>query len=209
MNKFNRNRGTLCMRIGPMFSGKSTWLNGELTELADTGFKVLKITHSDDERNDVAVCDDSGSTHNSTFTSLSNKIDRVKTNNLSKINIEDYDVIGIDEVQFYDDPVDDPVDIIEDWVENYGKHVRAVGLDADSSKRKFGRTIDLIPIADEVVKLNARCMICTEELKRINFKGNILAVNGAFTKRLGDSTTQKEVGGSDKYIAVCRYHHSN
>lgn len=201
---FNEHRGTLYLRIGPMFSGKTTWLDGELTELVDTGFQVLKITHSDDIRTDVASCDDSGSTHNSSHRSLSDKIVCMRASQLSNIDVSQYHVIGIDESQFFPDLLE----IVQDWVENLGKHVRVSGLDGDAFKRKFGQTLDLIPFSDEVVKLNARCDICLEELRKINFRGNILAIVGPFTKRLGTSTAQKEVGGSDKYIPVCRFHHS-
>lgn len=201
---FNEHRGTLYLRFGPMFSGKSTWLNGELTELSDTGFQVIKITHSDDIRDDVANCDDSGSTHNSSYVSLSAKIVRLRASQLSNIDVSQFHVIGIDESQFFPDLLE----VVKDWVENLGKHVRVVGLDGDAFKNKFGQTLDLIPLSDEAIKLNARCFLCLEELNRINFRGNILAIVGPFTKRLGSSTEQKEVGGADKYIPVCRYHHS-
>lgn len=193
------------MRIGPMFSGKTTWLNGELTELADNGFKVLKVSHSEDVRSDVATCDDSGSTHNSSFTKLTSKIDRIKRPVLADIDVDPYHVIGVDECQFFPDLVE----VISNWIEEKGKHVRVVGLDGDIFKQKFGQTIELIPMADEVVKLNARCAICVSELKSINFRGNIMFINGSFTKRLGSSKEQKIIGGSEQYIPVCRYHHSN
>lgn len=200
----SKHRGTLYIRIGPMFSGKTTWLNGELTQLADKRFSVLKITHADDERVDVEVCDDSGSTHNSSYKSLSHKIKRLRTAQLKDIDVSDFHVIGVDESQFFPDLLE----VVEDWVENKGKHVRVAGLDGDAFKHKFGQTLDLIPICDEVVKLNASCKICLDELERAGFHGNILAIEGPFTKRLNNSTKQKEVGGSDTYIPVCRYHHS-
>ena len=50
---FNKHRGTLNIRVGPMFSGKTTWLNGELTQLADKNFSVLKIIHSSDISNPI------------------------------------------------------------------------------------------------------------------------------------------------------------
>lgn len=202
---FNEHRGTLYIRIGPMFSGKTTWLNGELTNLADKGFKVLKIIHSDDIRYDVAVSDNSGSTHNSSYRFLSDKITWVRASSLKNVDISHYHVIGIDESQFFPDLLE----IVENWVEIKGKHVRVAGLDGDCFKRKFGQTLDLIPICDEIIKLKADCRLCLDELQRSNFRGNILSVVGPFTKRLGSSTSQKDVGGSDKYIPVCRFHHSS
>lgn len=197
-------QGTLYLRIGPMFSGKTTWLNNELTHLADKGFSVLKVTHSEDVRYDVEVCDDSGSTHNSSFRALSTKIARVKTNLLSNVDIDKYHVIGVDESQFFTDLLT----TINDWVHLKGKHVRVVGLDGDAFKCKFGQTLDLIPICDEVMKLNASCKECLDDLAKADFRGNILSIVGPFTKRLGHSMDQKVIGGKMEYIPVCRYHHS-
>jgi thymidine kinase len=201
---YAKHRGTLCIRIGPMFSGKTTWLNGELTQLADKRFSVLKITHADDIRNDVEVCDNSGSTHNSSYKSLSSKITCTRVSNLKDVDVSKFHAIGIDESQFFPDLLE----VVEDWVENKGKHIRVAGLDGDAFKLKFGQTLDLIPICDEVMKLTASCEYCLAELEQAGFHGNILSIAGPFTKRLGTSTEQKVVGGSDKYIPVCRFHHS-
>ena len=84
---FNSHRGTLYIRVGPMFSGKTTWLNGELTQLADKNFSVLKIIHSSDTRNDVSSNDYSGSTHNSSYKFLTPKITIIRDNNLSNIDV--------------------------------------------------------------------------------------------------------------------------
>lgn len=200
----HRHRGTLYIRIGPMFSGKSTWLNGELTQLADKRFSVLKINHSDDTRTDVEACDNSGSTHNSSYKSLSNKITCVRACELKGIDVSRYHVIGIDEAQFFPDLFC----VIKDWVENQVKHIRVAGLDGDIFKCKFGQTLDLIPICDEVIKLTASCKICLDELEHAGFHGNILAIQGPFTKRLGHSKEQKIVGGANEYIPVCRFHHA-
>lgn len=202
-------RGTLYVRAGPMFSDKTTWLNSELTRFADRGFSVLKITHEDDVRDSVASCDDSGSTHNSSYTSLTPKIKRLRSLELKHIDVSNYNVVGIDEGQFFPDLYAS----VKEWV-NIGKHVRVVGLDGDFKMEKFGQVIDLVPIADEFVKVKASCRICLDELEKVGFHGNILAIEGPFTKRIrpftkriGHSNGQKDVGGSDKYMPVCRYHH--
>jgi thymidine kinase len=197
-------RGTLYVRAGPMFSDKTTWLNSELTRFADRGFSVLKITHADDVRGSVAACDDSGSTHNSSYTSLTSKIQRMRAAELKNIDVSKFNVVGIDEGQFF-------LDLylsVKEWV-NIGKHVRVVGLDGDFKMEKFGQVIDLVPIADEFVKVKASCRVCLDELEKVGFHGNILAIEGPFTKRIGRSNGQKDVGGSDKYMPVCRYHHIN
>ena len=200
-------RGTLYIRVGPMFSGKTTWLNWELTKFVDRSFNVLKITHSDDIRDDVASSSDSGTTHNSTFTSLSPKIKYVRVRKLSDVDVTGYHVVGIDESQFYDDLVEN----VKDWVEKKGIHVRVSGLCGDINKNKFGSVLDLIPFCDGVEKMTASCVLCLKDLKKADFKGNILAIEAPFTRKIGDpvSTLVVDIGGSDKYIPVCRYHHSS
>ncbi|KAG9337900.1 hypothetical protein JZ751_027553 [Albula glossodonta] len=66
----------------------------------------------------------------------------------------------------------------------------------------FGRILELVPLAESVVKLNAVCMQCFKE--------------AAYTKRLGQERkplslstvegveTVEVIGGSDMYHAVCR-----
>jgi len=200
----DRHTGTLYLRIGPMFCGKTTWLNGELTQLADKGFNVVKIIHGDDIRDDVASSDNSGTTHNSSYRSLSDKITVIRTLTLKGLELNKFHAIGIDEAQFFPDLIE----ACDELVEHQGKHVRVAGLDGDAFKHKFGQVLDLIPMCDEVQKLRASCKVCLKELEQKKFRGNILAIEGSFTKRLGKSTEQKDVGGSDKYIPVCRYHHS-
>jgi thymidine kinase len=186
-----------------MFSGKTTRLNYELTRFADKGLNTLKIIHSDDVRDDVSSSDSSGSTHNSSYRTLSRKITCIRTSELASVDVSDYHAIGVDESQFYPDLVS----TIRRWVEEDGKHVRVAGLDGDAFKQKFGQTLDLIPMCDRVKKLTASCVLCLAELEKSNFHGNIFSIAAPFTKRLGDSREQKEVGGSSKYIPVCRYHH--
>lgn len=191
------------MRIGPMFSSKTTWLNFTLTELAENGFKTLKIIHADDYRVDVASNDRSGSTHNPSYTSLTAKIDCIRAQCLADVDVDKYHAIGVDEASFWPDLIE----TITNWVDVKGKHVRVVGLDGDVFKLPFGKTLDLIPHCDEVIKLSARCKICLDNIQENNFHGNIMTLSAPFTKRLGGNTEQKVVGGKDLYIPVCRHHH--
>ncbi|EGD75750.1 thymidine kinase [Salpingoeca rosetta] len=65
---------------------------------------------------------------------------------------------------------------------------------SSNSKLAFGPILDLIPLAESVIKLSAVCMLCHRE--------------AAFSKRIGSETEIEVIGGADKYIAVCRecYH---
>lgn len=203
--EFRIHRGTLYIVIGPMFSGKSTWLNQQLTRLLDQGFKVVKIIHTFDNRPNAVVNSKSGSTHHSSFVDLNSNINIVVTDRLSDLDLSEFHVIGIDEAQFFPD-----LDQKVRQLVNEGKHVRLAGLCGDAKMQKFGQTLDLIPFADDVKKISASCQICLEELKKSDFKGNILSIQGSFTKKIaGDPSKIVEAGAADMYIPVCRYHHDN
>uniref|UniRef100_A0A2K5CHP0 Thymidine kinase n=1 Tax=Aotus nancymaae TaxID=37293 RepID=A0A2K5CHP0_AOTNA len=98
-------------------------------------------------------------------------------------------VIGIDEGQFFPDIVE-----FCEAMANAGKTVIVAALDGTFQRKAFGTILNLVPLAESVVKLTAVCMECFRE--------------AAYTKRLG---TEKEVappveviGGADKYHSVCR-----
>jgi thymidine kinase len=208
-------QGSLEIRIGPMFSGKTTWLNGELTTLVDIfNLRVCKITHTLDIRPTVCICDDSGSTHHSSFNGLTKKIKTFKVNNLQEIKEQsaNFDVFGIDESQFFEDLVEGVKYLLDK-----GKHIRVVGLCGDKNLQKFGKTLDLIPFCDNIQKMSARCYFCLRERRESGFGTFMLAANAPFTLRMRDGLDgpdkldgreQIDIGGIDKYVAVCRFHHA-
>ena len=188
-------RGNLSIRIGPMFSGKTTWLNEELCRLGALGVSVLKIVHSDDSRESLEK-DSAGSTHNPCYTSLPVKITVVRCTSLENVDVSEYDVVGVDEAQFFGDLAS----VVASWVRT-GKIVRVSGLDGDFSGNVFGETLKLIPICDEVLKLNAYCSECLKTSGKF--------VEAPFTKRIACSTEQTMIGGAEFYKPTCRFHHTN
>jgi thymidine kinase len=74
------------------------------------------------------------------------------------------------------------------------KHILVVGLDGCAQQKKFGEILDIIPLATTVVKLNALCSVCCD------------GTPAPYTKKLIQSVEQVDVGGSEKYIAVCLRH---
>lgn len=73
----------------------------------------------------------------------------------------------------------------------------------------FGSVLDLVPICESVVKLNAVCMSCFAGIQVLEAARADYAVeNAAFSKRISAETAIEVIGGSDKYLAVCRkcYH---
>jgi thymidine kinase len=118
----------------------------------------------------------------------------IKMDRLSSITenmIKQYDSFFIDEGQFFPDLYT----IVKKLVDIHRKHVVVSGLDGDSNRNMFGDIIKLIPISDSVDKLSAYCNKCNN--------GTI----APFTKKINGSDNLIEIGGSDKYIPVCRGHY--
>jgi len=95
-------------------------------------------------------------------------------------------VVGIDEVQFFDDGIVDAVEALA----SRGVRVIAAGLDQDWRGRPFGPIPALMSVAEYVTKLHAVCARC----------------GGAATRsqRLVAAEGQLFVGGSAEYEARCR-----
>lgn len=200
--------GSLRLRFGPMFSGKTTWLDGELNEFARNGWSCLKIVHANDKKRfiDASVDDttlkSSGYTHNLQAKALDPRITVVFTDTLVACAIDMYNIIAIDEAQFFPDLLA----TVKVWVTT--KHLLVVGLDGNSQKERFGAVLDLIPLADEACKVVAKCGYCMTELKEDQrFHGSLLNLPAPFSKRLAADQTEILVGGADKYVATCRFHH--
>lgn len=67
-------------------------------------------------------------------------------------------MIGIDEGQFFSDCVE----FAEQWA-NRGKIIVISALDATFERKAFGNILALVPLAEQVIKLNAVCMSCHKE----------------------------------------------
>lgn len=64
---------------------------------------------------------------------------------------------------------------------------------AHVGRRRFGSLLDIIPIADSVTKLNARCELCDKR--------------ALFTLRKTGETKTELIAGADVYMPVCRKHY--
>ena len=171
--------GRLELIIGNMFSGKSTELIRRINVTKSIVKKVLVINYLHDNRYDT----------NSVATHDRKMVNCLKLEKLDTILVDDYDAIFIDEGQFFTDLLM----VVTQWVDVLGKYVVVSGLDGDVNRKPFGDIIKLIPICDQVNKLVAYCNIC---------KDGTLA---PFTKKLTKFTGNViDIGGSDKYIPVCR-----
>jgi thymidine kinase len=104
-------------------------------------------------------------------------------------------VVGIDEVQFFDDDI---INVVEKLAEQ-GVRVIVTGLDMNFRGEPFGCMPHLMARAERVEKLQAICMVCGEEASR--------------TQRLVDGKPAfyddpiVVVGAQEMYEARCRQHH--
>jgi thymidine kinase len=181
-SSFPNKTGYLEMVIGPMFSGKTTWLIEKYKAYTYIGKKVLVINYSADIRYSTTML----SSHDHieipcVFSSLI--CDDSDVWNAVKVA----DVILINEGQFFSDLVVS----VRMMIDTMNKHVFISGLDGDFRREKFGDILDLIPICDKVEKLSALCAICRNGTPAI------------FSKRLTDESNQVVIG-SDNYKPLCR-----
>jgi len=98
----------------------------------------------------------------------------------------DCDVVGIDEVQFFDDQIV----VVAQKLANQGKRVIMAGLDMDFEGNPFEPMPRLMAIAEYVDKVHAICMKC----------GDL----AAFSFRLSDSKQKVMLGEKESYEARCR-----
>jgi thymidine kinase len=197
------NMGSLTVIFGPMFSGKTTRLIQELTRFVDVtseshSTKCLLINHVFDDRNpEIGV-----SSHGSSFKGVSELIDITQTAKLESVDYKKYNVIGIDEGQFFED-----LEIVQQWV-NEDKNVIISGLISDSFMKPFGKIYTLIPFSDNVIQCHAICSECLNQHNKVITPDSLSAMKAAFTYRLENSNSQISIGASDKYVPVCRHHYN-
>jgi thymidine kinase len=179
-----------------MFSGKTTMLISEITKYADIGFRVAYINSKLDNRQTESK-DGYVTTHSSQFLCLSSKIRAFKLNRLSEISqyISLFDVIGIDEAQFFSDLFSFVFSLLKK-----GKHrILISSLDADSNMKKFGQALDLLPFCsyNGLIRVSSFCLPCRK-------KNELVFANVSFRKASRDTNESNiEIKASDKYEPLC------
>lgn len=163
---------------GGMFSGKSEELIRRLRRavIARQRVQVFKPLIDDRFVNDEVVSRDDRRLKAMCVATSAELLARVE------IGVQ---VVGIDEVQFFDAGVVDVTMQLADA----GIRVVAAGLDQDYMRRPFGPMPALLAVAEEVSKMHAVCVRC----------------RGAahYSQRLSGGNAQVEVGDSS-YEARCR-----
>lgn len=207
--------GHLEIYVGPMCAGKTHFLFSKLathTDL-DENFKILYINSVKDVRQTSG--DDFISSHHSHFKPPSETGKKVVMKKLAKLSeisddeIETYHLIGIDEIQFFDDLVP----TITHWVDDLKRRIICVGLDGTFNRDPWDSVAKLLPKAEKFKKKNAYCKECIKELgnsapvKEAPFTYKYPDQNGDNSKNTNDVASATDPGGLDKYTPVCRKHY--
>lgn len=162
-----------------MFSGKSTILLTRYRRYQIAGKKCLLIKYANDTR--YSGSEEMLVTHDQ----ISYKA--TSCHKLEEVHdfVQDYDVICIDEIQFYAD-----AHLYCDQWANNGKIVEVCGLNGDYRRKPFEQISLLIPLSDDISYVTA---VCKETGK-----------DASFTMRLSNEKEQEVIGSTDKYQAVSR-----
>jgi thymidine kinase len=141
-------RGWIEVIAGSMFSGKTEELIRRLKRAKIANLKVAIYKPATDTRYDV----------NKVVSHDANSIPSIPVTDSNKILalVNDADVIGIDEAQFFDEGI---IKVCENLMMQ-GKRVIVAGLDMDYLGKPFGPMPPLLAIADFITKLHAICVKC-------------------------------------------------
>ena len=182
-NKANRNlkRGWIEVVCGSMFSGKTEELLRRIKRATFANQKVELFKPAIDVRYDEEeVVSHDANSMQSTPVHNSAEI-------LLYVNMDTVEVVGIDEVQFFDDGV---VDVCNQLANN-GIRVIVAGLDMDYLGKPFGCMPKLLSVAEYVTKTHAICVKCGDLAQ--------------FSHRLVASDRQVLLGEKNSYEPLCRH----
>lgn len=182
-DKITKSIGSIECLMGCMWSGKSSTLLCRIERYEVAGKKCLLVKY----RKDTRYSQDCIVTHNG------RKVFALPSVSLMEEVlpfIHEYDVIGIDEGQFFSQLVE-----FCQCAVKQGKIVIIAVLDSDFRRKpftgpEFADTPALFAMADTKVQLKAVCMRC---------KGD-----ASFTHKFsGSKQPTGDIGGKEKYMAVC------
>ncbi|KDE94478.1 MULTISPECIES: thymidine kinase [Staphylococcus] len=173
---------------GSMFSGKSEELIRRLRRGIYAKQKVIVFKPAIDDRyhKEKVVSHDG------------NEIEAINISTSREIlnqDLDNVDVIGIDEVQFFDGEI---VNIVEQLAKN-GHRVVVAGLDMDFRGEPFEPMPKLLAVSEQVTKLQAVCAVCGSPSSRTQ-----RLINGEPAK-IDDPIIL--VGANESYEPRCRAHH--
>lgn len=182
---FNENKekrkdraGWIEVIAGSMFSGKTEELIRRLrrAQYARQRLEIFKPSIDIRYSKEEVVSHNESAIHSTPVSSSSNIL----------MLVQDVDVVGIDEAQFFDDGI---VDVCIELA-NRGVRVIVAGLDMDFKGRPFGPMPALFAVAEEVTKVHAICLRCGD------------LAQYSFRKVANDEKVL--LGETDSYEPLCR-----
>jgi thymidine kinase len=175
--------GSIEVICGPMFCGKTEELIRRLRRESIARRNILAFKHAADDRYD-------GTSSYASHAGIRWPCFPVKdTFDLRSRLLGGTEVVGIDEIQFFDEAVLGLIDTLA----NQGVRVICAGLDQDYRGRPFAFMGTLLAMADRVDKMTAVCVKC--------------AAPATKTFRKTQSDELIVVGAADAYDARCRACH--
>lgn len=177
----NINRGWIEVICGSMFSGKTEELIRRIKRAQFANQKIELFKPAIDVRYDETemVSHD----HSALQTTPVNNAFEI----LLYVNIQQVEVVGIDEVQFFDDGI---VDVCNN-LSNKGIRVIVAGLDMDYLGNPFGPMPKLMAVAEYVSKMHAICMRCGDLAQ--------------YSHRIVTNDKQVLLGEKESYEPLCRH----
>ncbi len=172
------NSGWIEIITGSMFSGKTEELIKRMRRAEIAKQKIVLFKPSIDERysTDFVISHDK------------RVIEAVAVEDAKRIEIlsKSYDVVGIDEAQFFG------MELVEvcERLADLGKRVIVSGLDQDFQGKPFEPIPQLLAVAEYITKQLAICMVCGNPANR--------------NQRMTSDQTRVVIGGKEAYEARCR-----
>ena len=174
--------------LGPMFSGKSSYVLSYIRKHRAVERAIVAVKPSIDNRYSAEEI----VTHNQ------EKVPCVVWGTSVPLSPNRFmlqaDAVIVEEAQFFTG-----LRTFCEYMMGIGVHVVLVGLDGDTRRQPFRELLDCIPLANKVTKLSALCCQCKD------------GTEAPYTRYKSDSlhtTDQIDVGGSEKYEAVCLRHYA-
>lgn len=197
--------GRLTVIAGPMFSGKSEELMRRVRRATIAGVDVLVVSHSLDTRSDI-----------STITSHTGvNIPSVPLGDVASLaeaaRQKDYDLIAIDEAQFFGQ---DLVPAVDELLRQ-GIDVIVEGLCVTFDGQPFEPLPSFMAVAEDVLRLTAVCTVCGKDAvfhQRLEQTGSPIGSDSATGAQNPAATLAattidaSHIGGLDTYVARCRQH---
>ncbi len=180
--------GSIEVICGSMFSGKTEELIRRIRRAQIARQRILVFKHSLDDRYSpgAVASHDGGRTDAIPITHSAELLEHL---------VPSLEVVAVDEVQFLDEEI---VPIALELADR-GLRVILAGLDLDFRGEPFGPVPRLMALAEQVVKLQAICMVCGAAASRTQ------RLIGGQPANYSDPVIL--VGQSDVYEARCRVHH--